>query len=244
MNAVKRCEIGVKRKNNEDAVYISDSENTLKNLYIVADGMGGHKAGEVASNSAIEAFCEYLKGHQNVTWSEENILDLIVEGIQFSNTSVFEKAISKEELAGMGTTFLVSVVYDGKLYIGHVGDCRLYLFRNGILSQITKDHSFVMELVKQGKMTLEEAAVHPGRNIITRALGTAERVEVDTIIENLEQNDLILMCSDGLITMVNDKNITEILNSESDLDQKADELVAQANENGGADNITVVLIQP
>lgn len=241
MNAVKKCDTGIRRKNNEDAAYISNGQGVLDNLYIIADGMGGHNAGEVASNGAIVAFCQYMKKHGKQEWSEEDILDLIVGGIQYSNTAIYEQASAKEGLSGMGTTFLVSVVYEGKLYIGHVGDCRLYLYRQGLLRQVTKDHSFVMELVKQGKMTLEEAAVHPSRNIITRALGTAENVDIDTIIEKLEQEDLILMCSDGLSTMVKEEELIEILQQRLDLNTKAELLVERANQNGGMDNISVIL---
>lgn len=243
MNAVGKCVTGNKRKNNEDAILIFEGEGVLKNLYIVADGMGGHNAGEVASNSAIDAFMEYLSLHTKNHSSEEDMLDLIVGGIQYSNSAVYERAVAEEALSGMGTTFLTAVINQNTVYIGHVGDSRLYLFRNHELIQITKDHSFVMELVKQGKMTLEEAAVHPGRNIITRALGTAAKVDIDTIIERFEFGDIILMCSDGLSTMVDEDGMKSVLQQEIELQHKAEMLVKQADDNGGLDNISIILIQ-
>lgn len=242
MNAVGKCVTGMRRKNNEDAIFISNNDRFLKNLYIVADGMGGHNAGEIASNGAIEAFHEYLEINNNQLFPDDDILDIIIGGVQYSNSVIYEKAISTDSLSGMGTTFLVAAIEKNKLYIAHVGDSRLYILRNGELKQMTKDHSFVMEMVKMGKMTIEEAAVHPSRNVITRALGTSSTVDIDTIIEDFDKNDIVLMCSDGLSTMLNSETMKEVLRSGDNLIEKVEKLIESANNSGGLDNISVILI--
>ena len=242
MKAYGKSVTGLKRKNNEDAIYISDENSELKHLYIVADGMGGHNAGEVASNSAITAFNQYI--HDNVhEIKEEEILDLLVSAVQHCNTDIYQKSSVDEHLSEMGTTLIAAVVMNHKLYVTHVGDSRLYIFREEEIRQLTNDHSYVMELVRLGKITREEAAVHPNRNIITRAVGTHETVEVDTIIENLFEGDIILICSDGLSTMVDDWEMKEILSKEETQEQKVQALIDKANEKGGLDNISIILIQ-
>lgn len=238
------CETGLHRKNNEDTIFISDNTGFLKNLFIVADGMGGHNAGEIASHDAIEQFNSFIKKQTALGHSRHDILDLLIEAVNYCNLKIFEKSGGEAELSGMGTTMTVAVIFENKLYVTHVGDSRLYIFRNNKLRQVTKDHSFVMEMVKQGKMTKEEAAVHPNRNIITRAVGTSKKIEIDTVIETLEKDDVILMCSDGLSAMVCDADIEKILNKDDlSLEKKARELADSANENGGLDNISIILIR-
>lgn len=243
MKAYGKSVTGLKRKNNEDAIYISDENSELKNLYIVADGMGGHNAGEVASNSAITAFNQYI--HDNIhEIKEEEILDLLVSAVQYCNTDIYQKSSENESLSEMGTTLIAAVVMNHKLYVTHVGDSRLYVFKKeGEMRQLTNDHSYVMELVKLGKITREEAAVHPNRNIITRAVGTHATVEVDTIIENLFEGDIILICSDGLSTMVDDWGMKEILSKDENQEQKVQALIDKANEKGGLDNISIIMIE-
>lgn len=242
MKAYGKSVTGLKRKNNEDAIYISDRNSELKNLYIVADGMGGHNAGEVASNSAIAAFNQYI--HDNFhEIKEEEILDLLVSAVQYCNTDIYQKSSNDESLSEMGTTLIAAVIMNHKLYVTHVGDSRLYIFREGEIHQLTNDHSYVMELVRLGKITREEAAVHPNRNIITRAVGTRETVEADTIIENLFEGDIILICSDGLSTMVDDWEMKEILSRNENQEQKVQALIDKANENGGLDNISIIMIE-
>ena len=243
MRVIGKSVIGMCRTKNEDAIYISDESFPIKNLFIVADGMGGYNGGEIASDTAINAFLEYVKKQPERKKKKTEILDLLVEGVSASNRVVYQKSRESEEFAEMGTTFIVATVQENKLFVAYVGDSRVYILRGDTLRQITTDHSYVMELVKMGNITIEEAAVHPQRNIITRAVGTRETVEVDTCMDELQTGDLILMCSDGLSTMLTDVEIKKILKKDSDLEVKAQELVDCANEKGGYDNISVVLIE-
>ena len=242
MVAAGKCVSGITRKNNEDAIYLSGNFSRLRDLYIVADGMGGYNCGEVASNCAIAAFIEYIDQNYKEETFSEDVLDLLIGAAQYANFAVYQKSVDDQSCNGMGTTFLAAVIQGGKIYIVHIGDSRLYLYRDGILRQVTKDHSFVMEMVKKGKLTLEEAAVHPKRNVITRALGVEGMAELDTYVEPLEGKDIILMCSDGLHAMIDDEQIQEILSRSASLDVQADALVDLANRMGGKDNISVILI--
>ncbi len=242
MEAVGKSVTGMHRKNNEDAIYMTTDIDKLDALCIVADGMGGHNAGEVASSGAIEAFLSYIRENGG-QYSESDILDMLVAGVQHGNSVIFEKASSDEMYKGMGTTFIVAAVLGKKLYITHVGDSRLYIFRDHVLSQMTKDHSFVMEMVKSGRMTLEEANAHPNKNVITRALGADSSIAIDTFIEDLSEDDLIMICSDGLSNMLEEDEITEILDGVFSLEDKVLKLVSLANDKGGKDNISVVLMK-
>lgn len=242
MKSSGKSEIGEKRNNNEDSIFISD-ESDNKNLYIVADGMGGHRAGEVASNSAINAFVDYIKLHSNEFENENEILDIMVGAMQYSNKMVYEKSKEDEKFWGMGTTLTALAIRNKKLFIVHVGDSRVYILDEGKIRQLTTDHSYVMELVKLGEITKEEADLHPGRNIITRAIGTKDDVEVDTVIESLKHGDIVLMCSDGLTSMVSESDIENILNCENTLKEKVEVLINKANENGGKDNISVIILE-
>ncbi len=245
MNSSGRCEVGMKRKNNEDSIFIFNTGYAcLPNLYIVADGMGGHNAGEVASKSAIQFFCEYI--HNNSTTRnarEDEILDLLVSGVHYVNEKILEESKKVPEYEGMGTTFTVLVVKEDKAFIAHVGDSRVYLIRDHAINQVTNDHSYVADLVKLGEITAEEARIHPRRNLITRAIGADSNVYADTKILNLHQSDLILMCSDGLTTMLDDNEILEILNENTSLEHGAQILLNEANQKGGLDNISIILIQ-
>lgn len=243
MRAYGKSVTGLKRKNNEDAIYIATEESSLKNLYIVADGMGGHNAGEVASNGTIEAFQEYAQSHIDSMQNENEILDILVEAVQYCNSVIYHKSIESEKLSEMGTTLIIAVILNNKLYVTHVGDSRLYLYRQGEIRQLTNDHSYVMELVRLGKITREEAAVHPNRNVITRAVGTHQTIEIDTIIEPLLEGDKILICSDGLSTMVDDWEIEEVLKKELTGEEKVQALIDKANANGGLDNISLIIIE-
>lgn len=230
---------GMQRKNNEDSIYVGNENMPVKNIFIVADGMGGHNAGEVASGHAIEKFVEYVKDN----YDSENILDVLLEGVIAANKAVYEEAVNNENENGMGTTFTCACIENEKLYAVHVGDSRIYILKNNKLQQITNDHSFVMEMVKQGRITLEEARVHPKRNVITRAVGTEETVDVDTIIKDLGEDDVVLICSDGLSGMMCDEDIEKIINENEDVCQCVEKLVEKANENGGKDNISAIIIR-
>lgn len=243
MKAVGKCVTGMQRENNEDAIFLSDDSGSMKDIYVVADGMGGHNAGEVASNGAIEAFQEYLERNREKLNADEDIFDMLVGAVTYANSVIYQKAQELQQYAGMGTTFTAVAIRDSKLYIVHVGDSRLYVYRSGVLKQMTKDHSYVMEMVKWGKMTLEEAKNHPSRNVITRALGTAETVEIDTVIEQLYNHDIVLLCSDGLSGMLTAADMEAILAENRSLKEAVEKLVQCANEKGGSDNISVILLK-
>lgn len=234
MKAVGNCVIGMRRTNNEDAIYI----NEQKNLYLVADGMGGCNAGEVASSTAISAFVEAMENAEN-----GETLDKMMNAVVECNKKVYQKSRENIEFLDMGTTLVAVTIENGKMFVVHVGDSRVYLFRENNLQQITTDHSYVMELVKIGSITREEAEVHPKRNIITRAIGIREDVEADTVIEDIKQGDKILLCTDGLSNMVSKAEMAKILIEQCSTEEKVKKLIALANEKGGLDNISLILIE-
>ena len=206
LKAVGMSDIGKCRKNNEDAYYISAGEDPAENLYLVADGMGGCNAGEIASSCAIEGFLEHF-------WKEmkhaenDDMLDLMTGAMAAANRMVYEKSNSDREFAEMGTTIVAAAVREEKLYVAYVGDSRAYLFRKKEMQPLTTDHSYVMELVKMGSITKEEAAMHPKRNVITRAIGIRDTVETDTVIHPVQKGDIVLLCTDGLSGMLKDEEI-------------------------------------
>jgi protein phosphatase len=222
---------GRKRRHNEDAYVVEPP------LFAVADGMGGAKAGEVASGLAAAALKE---GSADGVSGEERVTALIQE----ANQRVFRRANEDREAAGMGTTMTVALVEAGRVVFGHVGDSRAYLIRDGSIEQLTDDHSLVAELVRSGRLTPEEAEAHPQRSVITRAVGTEPDVDVDTFAIEPADGDLFLICSDGLTDMVDDGAIIEAISEHrDDLDQAAKALVGAANRVGGEDNITVVFFE-
>src|SRR5947209_8816676 len=224
-----RSDVGRQRQSNEDA-YLERSP-----LFAVADGMGGARAGEVASRMAVEAF-----DRSPPSGSAEEQLAAVARA---ANGEIYRLAQEDSSRAGMGTTLTAAVVRDGEISIGHVGDSRLYRCRDGGLERLTDDHSLVEELVKQGKLTPEDAEVHPQRSIITRALGPEPDVQVDTHTHTARAGDVYLICSDGLTGMVSERDVAEILRANPRLSDAADKLVAAANAAGGKDNITVVLFR-
>lgn len=239
MIGIGKSDVGKMRTVNEDFIFVSNEHlGSLPNLYCLADGMGGHNAGDVASLNAVRFFCDYIIENQSA-----EPLDLMISATKYANESVLKMSAESPGLDGMGTTFLAAVNLDGVLYIAHVGDCRLYLIRDNQIMQITTDHTYVMEMVKAGEITLNEARNHPSRNIITRALGTSHDLLVDGLLLNLKDNDLCLMCSDGLTTMVSDHDIQKVLNEDWELSVKLDRLIDMANENGGIDNVSAILIK-
>lgn len=242
MKAVGMSDIGKCRKNNEDAYYISAGDDPAENLYLVADGMGGLNAGEVASSSAIEAFLAHFWKEMKHAESED-VLDLLTGAMAAANLEVYKKSNSAREYAEMGTTLVAAAIREDKVYVAHVGDSRAYLFRKREMLPLTTDHSYVMELVKLGNITKEEAATHPKRNVITRAVGIKETVEVDTNIHPLKKGDMVLLCSDGLSGMLKDEEMAKILNKRTTLEKKAAILVEEANKKGGHDNISLILVE-
>jgi protein phosphatase len=237
----------MKRAHNEDSLRLFREEN----LFIVADGMGGHASGEVASQMSVETLAEFFRAtleDDEVTWPykmdkgrkyEEN---RVITGVKLSNRKIFESASRDAKLKGMGTTIVVSFFVNGGVYVGHVGDSRVYRFRAGKLIQLTEDHSLLNDYIKMKNLTPEEIEAFPHKNVIVRALGMKETVQVDVHHEVPQSGDVYLLCSDGLSGMVSDEQMESILkDDDGDLDRKCERLIDAANANGGSDNITVIL---
>lgn len=231
-------DIGMRRSINQDYVFSSEQPvGSLPNLFIVADGMGGHKAGDFASRQATQTIVDFL---QNST--EESIVVAIRNAIEQANRVVIAKAAESECFEGMGTTVVLATILENTMYVANVGDSRLYLERDE-LRQITKDHSLVEEMVRMGGIDQEAARYHPKKNVITRAVGGSDEIQIDFFEIQLEPGDVILMCSDGLTNMVEDSDISLILKKQRDVVEMAETLVSTANENGGADNVSVIVIK-
>lgn len=241
-------DVGRKREHNEDSFVIVDQDL----LFVVADGMGGHAAGEVASRIAVNAMADFIASTRKdaeITWPYEYDTNLSVASnrlktaIRIANQKIIDTIAEKRELEGMGTTLVGILLSEGIACIAHVGDSRSYLVRDGKMEQMTGDHSWVNEQIKLGFLTKEEAERHPFRNVVTRALGSKEDVQVDIIEKPLQAGDRLLLCSDGLNTMVDDTAILGIIEeAKGDTDLATKNLVAKANEEGGEDNVTAILV--
>ena len=241
MNISALSDVGLVRNNNEDSFYKSTDFELP--LFIVADGMGGHNAGETASKMAVDIIKQYFIENKNSLNSEKRLISIIKDSIKVANKNIYKFANEKEMYSGMGTTITLAYILKGKIYIGHVADSRAYIINNGNICQITEDHSLVQELVKNGSITMEEGKTHPQRNMITRAAGTSEDIEVDIIKKPFNINDILLICSDGLSNMVNDNEIINTFNKESLIKDACEDLIKKAKNNGGKDNITVIAIE-
>lgn len=240
MRAFGKTDIGKMRDMNQDYYYISNNDKNY-GLYILADGMGGYEGGEIASKLATESVIEYINNKFEEYNKKENILKLINEAIEYANTKIYEKSQETEELEEMGTTLEVCLIIDDDIYIGHIGDSRIYTVQNNKLTKLTTDHSYVEQLVKDGTITREEAATHPKKNMLIKALGCLGKAKPDVFKEKLNLNDTIFICSDGLTNMVKDEEIESILNEE--IENKAEKLIEKANNAGGYDNITTIIIE-
>ncbi len=244
MRASGYTDVGKVREVNQDNFAAID----LLGLYIVADGMGGHAAGEKASLSAvttgIEVFSAYDFETQKLSGSDVTLTieDVIKVALKEANNRIIQSSISSIHLQGMGTTEVIAVYNKGRVYFGNVGDSRGYLITPEKIVQLTRDHSVVQDLKEQGLITEEEAKVHPYRNVITRCLGMQAEVEVDTFSLDLSVGDKIIMCTDGLTNLVTNEEIKDMVSSSDDLEAICKKLVDTANERGGHDNITVVLL--
>ena len=240
MRSYSATDVGRKRKINQDSIFASDAAvGHLPNLYIVADGMGGHNAGDFASRYAVRAIAGYIAGSE-----ESNPIKLINEAVMHANEGIIRQAAEHAEYAGMGTTIVVTTVYDRYAYTANVGDSRQYRFDQSGLVQVTRDHSLVEEMVRMGEISEEDARTHPDKHIITRALGASADLAVDFFDYELDPDTILLMCSDGLTNMVENGEIRHILSGDAPLEAKAEQLIDRANENGGRDNIAVILISP
>jgi len=232
-------DIGKNREMNQDYVYTSENAvGNLPNLFIVADGMGGHKAGEFASKFTVETIVESVRTNE-----QKEPVRIIEEAIQTANRELIQKARQDETMTGMGTTVVVVTVIGDKAFVANVGDSRMYVIGKEI-TQVTRDHSLVEEMVRMGELAKDAAKDHPDKNIITRAVGAAQDVDVDFFEVELYPQDYILMCSDGLTNMVEDEDIRRIVQSQRDVAERVEKLVETANDHGGQDNITVVVIEP
>ena len=242
MNAVGVTDIGASRSQNQDTISVLKQKvGPLPNLYIVADGLGGHKAGDTASNMAATSICDYIANSPEATRFEDG-LDVLVNAITKAGTDIFAAAEADEELKGMGTTATLCTVGTDKAIIAHIGDSRAYSISSEKIIRLTHDHTYVDELLRAGKISEDEARIHPKRHIITRALGTQKDCEVDGIIADLTGVSILLLCSDGLSNMIEDARLMQISNGEGTLEERAKIMIDEANANGGHDNISVILI--
>ncbi|MBI4858783.1 MAG: Stp1/IreP family PP2C-type Ser/Thr phosphatase [Candidatus Riflebacteria bacterium] len=237
---------GRKRDHNEDDLYVFSALDTdfetRGMLFAVADGMGGHAGGEYASRIAVESLEKFYQLDLGQGENAPNPQDMLRRCIEEAHSHIYSQAQSQPVLRGMGTTLTAALLNNGTLNVGQIGDSRAYLIRNCSIKQLTNDHSLVAEQIRMGIITPEEAACHPARNIITRALGTKEKVEPDFYTFALESDDRVLMCSDGLHGVVEDDRLLEITLQAADAPSACIRLVEEANANGGPDNITVVII--
>ncbi len=231
MRFFARSDIGKVRQLNEDHYFCKPPY-----LGIVADGMGGHAAGEIASKLAVDSVLQYL--------AEQEVMDetVLKEAVIRANSAICSMSRQREECSGMGTTITMCCEQEDTLYWAHVGDSRMYLLRAGELRQMTQDHSYVGDLLRSGQITKEEARVHPKRNLLTRAVGAEREIEIDTGAFPMQAGDILLLCSDGLTNMVTEQEIQEeLLRDRGELETAVARLIERANENGGTDNSTVLI---
>jgi protein phosphatase len=239
MKTFSLTDIGRVRESNQDYVYTSESPvGNLPNLFIVADGMGGHNGGDFASQYAVEQIVKYIREAPMTS-----PVDLIRGALTKANAGLMAQAKNDERLAGMGTTTVIATVIDESMYLANIGDSRLYLVREEQLTQVTRDHSLVQEMVRMGEMAASEAKSHPDKNIITRAVGAFEELEIDFFELQLQPGDMILMCTDGLSNMVDDAGILHIIQEYPNVTERVQHLIEAANRSGGKDNITVAMIE-
>ena len=238
MKTFSITDVGMVREVNQDYVFCYENPiGQVSNLFLVADGMGGHKAGDYASRYCVEKVVESIKNG-----TIRSPISIMERAIQEANAAVYSKAESEETLNGMGTTIVAATILGSELYIANVGDSRAYLIREGI-HQITEDHSLVEAMIQSGDIDRKDARLHPNKNVITRAIGTAVTVQADFFEISVEEGDILLLCTDGLTNMIEDDEICQIIKSETDMKKIGTELVRVANANGGRDNIGIVLVQ-
>ena len=241
IKAYAKSDIGKVRDINQDYYYISNSLDEIQ-LYMLADGMGGYNGGEIASKLAIQTAKTYIENNfKEIPKDKESIIQLIGSSMEYANMIVYEKSKENAELEGMGTTLDICLIYNNKVFIGHIGDSRVYRIRNEFIRKLTQDHSYVQKLVKDGTITKEEAEHHPQKNMLMKALGCNAFVEPDVMVKGFLKDDILLMSSDGLTNMVKPEDLLRF--AKKDFEQAPKELVNLANENGGYDNITVIVIK-
>lgn len=234
-----RSDVGMVRSGNEDSFFAEADER--RGVFVVADGMGGHAAGEVASEMAVQIVARHLLPIESLDSTEAD--KRVTESIRDANRAIYERMLAEVDKQGMGTTASVLILAGGQYLIGQVGDSRVYLLRDGALRQVTKDHSYVQEQVDAGLLTPEQARYHPYSNVITRCVGASETLEVDLYRGEVKPGDVFLLASDGLTGMVDDRRLQQILLARSSPGRIVDALIAEANGRGGLDNITAIVIQ-
>ena len=241
IKAYAKSDKGKIREINEDYFYISTSLDEVQ-LYILADGMGGYNGGEIASKLAVQTAKNYIENNfKEIEKDKDSIIQLLGSSMEYANMVVYEKAKENPELQGMGTTLEICLIYNNKAYIGHVGDSRIYRIRKQFIRKLTQDHSYVQKLVKEGTITNEQAAHHPQKNMLMKALGCNAFVEPDVMVKGFLKDDILIICSDGLTNLVDQETIYEM--ASKNMEQATKDLVNLANDRGGYDNITVIVIK-
>ena len=230
-----RTDVGRARDRNEDSFYGG------AHVFAVADGLGGHNAGDVASKIAIEPIKELDRKIDDIL--ADRVPDSLTDTVLEANRAVYRKAQADAKVRGMGTTLTAVAIADGAAHLAHVGDSRCYLLRGGAMNQLSNDHTLVARMVQEGKLTPEEAEVHPQRSILTRALGAEPEVDVDSLHIDLQKGDRLLLCSDGLSSVIGEELIRQVLSTTDELDDGCQRLIDEANAHGGPDNITVIVVE-
>lgn len=241
IKAYAKSDKGKIREMNQDYYYISNSLDEVQ-IYILADGMGGYNGGEIASKLAVQSAKSYIEDNfKQIKKDKESIIKLVKDSMEYANMVVYEKAKENQELQGMGTTLEIALIHNNKVYIGHIGDSRIYRIRKEFIRKLTQDHSYVQKLVKDGTITKEQADHHPQKNMLMKALGCNIFAEPDVMVKGFLKDDILIMCSDGLSNLVDQQIIYQ--KASENIEQATKDLVAIANDNGGYDNITVVIIK-
>ena len=239
IKAYAKSDIGKVREINQDSYYMSQPLDKLQ-LFMVADGMGGCKGGEIASSLAIEKAKNYIENNFSQTEKDRHsIIQLVASSMEYANMVVYEKSKENKDLEGMGTTLDICLIYNNKVYIGHIGDSRIYRIRKEFTRKLTQDHSYVQKLVKDGTITQEEAEHHPRKNMLMKALGCNAFIEPDVAVKGFLKDDILIMCTDGLTNMVRPEELYKLAKENIEFAPK--KLVEMANSNGGYDNITVMV---
>ena len=242
IKAYAKSDIGKARDINEDSYYITDDQFSSIQLFVLADGMGGCNAGDLASQQAILSVKRYIESNfEETEKSKEGLMKLIKSSIEYANMVVHEKSLEDKNFEGMGTTIEVCLIYNNRAFIGHIGDSRIYRIRNDFMRKLTQDHSYVQKLVQEGTITKEEAEHHQKKNILMKALGCNAYVEPDVFVKGFQKGDILVICSDGLTNMINIEDMCQIVKNNFEFAPK--ELIDLANQNGGIDNITVITIK-
>ena len=234
---------GLKRDINQDYYGVIEEDENIPYVFIIADGMGGHKSGEVASKLSVELSLSCVRKVLNKKLSKEDIVSKLKSVVEEVNRKVYESSCENVANNGMGTTLIIAVVMPCYVVIAHVGDSRVYVFRDKKLERITNDHSYVEELVKNGTITREEARKNPNKNVLTRAVGYEKDVDIDIYTCNREEDDIFMMCTDGLTNMVDESTIEEVFLTKDKPQDIVYSLINKSNENGGLDNITIIVFK-